>query len=285
MLETWIPLECPCHGRHFASCFEYDTPVPGEVVFSYGHVANYRREVRRCALCGHFIEVHDLNDDGLYSADYVDATYGGVEGMRRAFERINALDVSRSDNLGRVRRLAQVCRVHFPPGAFAERQPSVLDVGSGLCVFLYRMKEAGWDCTGIDVDPRQALHARDVAGVRAVTGDFLSTNALDRYDLITFNKVLEHVDQPVRMLARAAALLREGGLVYVEVPDGEAAFAEGKEREEFLLGHRHVFSAASLSLLVDRAGFKLIEIERLREPSSKFTLRAFVVPVAAAPSV
>jgi len=39
-----------------------------------------------------------------------------------------------------------------------------------------------------------------------------------------------------------------------------------------------VFSPGSLALVAARAGFGPIAIERLREPSGKFTLRAFLVP-------
>ncbi len=95
---------------------------------------------------------------------------------------------------------------------------------------------------------------------------------------MTFNKVLEHVADPVAMLARARAFHgRADGVVYVEVPDGEAAAAEGPGREEFFIEHLHVFSAASLALLAVRAGFSLVRLERVREPSTKYTLAAFVV--------
>jgi hypothetical protein len=96
------------------------------------------------------------------------------------------------------------------------------------------------------------------------------------YDVVTFNKVLEHVLDPVAMLARAADFLIPGGFVYVELPDGEAAEKDGKEREEFFIEHYHVFSVASIAILSQRAGFTVNEIERLREPSGKYTLRAFL---------
>jgi hypothetical protein len=38
-----------------------------------------------------------------------------------------------------------------------------------------------------------------------------------------------------------------------------------------------VFSSASLALVAARAGFSAVLIERLREPSDKFTLRGFLV--------
>jgi 2-polyprenyl-3-methyl-5-hydroxy-6-metoxy-1,4-benzoquinol methylase len=97
------------------------------------------------------------------------------------------------------------------------------------------------------------------------------------FDAITLNKVLEHVEEPVALLRAAAPLLEPRGFVYVEVPDGEAAAAEGPGREEFFIEHHHVFSAASLAVTVARAGLALSALERLREPSTKFTLRAFAV--------
>jgi hypothetical protein len=64
--------------------------------------------------------------------------------------------------------------------------------------------------------------------------------------------------------------------VYVELPDGEAAAADGAEREEFFIEHSHVFSMSSLCLLARQAGFSADCIERVHEPSTKYTLRAFL---------
>ncbi len=111
--------------------------------------------------------------------------------------------------------------------------------------------------------------------MQAFVGDVRNVDGIGSFDLVTFNKVLEHVDEPIEMLTSIGRLLGPDGLVYVELPDGEAAEAEGKEREEFLLGHKHVFSRASYALLIANAGFELLTCERLREPSTKFTLRGF----------
>ena len=139
------------------------------------------------------------------------------------------------------------------------------------------MKKADWDCTALDPDPRVGKHLSEVAGVRTVIGDFfeIRPNTLGPFDVITFNKVLEHVEDPVAMLQKAAVFLSPGGMIYVEVPDVAAA-AEGPGREEFFIEHHHVFSPVSLVMAVERAGFFPMVVERLREPSSKFTLRLFM---------
>jgi SAM-dependent methyltransferase len=277
-IRTRAPLQCPCEGRHFETVFRYDHPPPGETAFA-ATGQTYRREVLRCALCGHFVSECGFDPAVFYSGEYVQSTYSDA-GMACTFARILALDPSRSDNAGRVARVIEFAGQHFAGTAAMAGAPSILDVGSGLCVFLYRMKEQGWRCTALDPDPRAARHARERAGVESVCADFLAVEGLGRFDVVTFNKVLEHVEDPVTMLARAHDHLRSGGFVYVEVPDGEAAVAGGPGREEFFVEHLHVFSVASLALLAARARFSALAIERLREPSSKYTLRAFLTPAA-----
>jgi SAM-dependent methyltransferase len=268
-------LNCPCDGRHLVPAFAYTARPEGEVAFPLA--GDYRRDYRRCSLCEHWFSHHEMDLAALYDGNYVDATYG--DGMRRTYERVMALPAERSDNLGRVAAVR----------AFAERRfagtrpaPSLLDVGAGLAVFPARMKAAGWRCTALDPDPRAALHAREVAGVAAVIGDFRRIAAtLDRFDVVSFNKVLEHVEDPVAMLAASRGLVAPGGFVYVELPDVAAA-VEGEGREEFFIEHHHVFSAASVALLAARAGFRLLALEALHEPSGKYTLRSFLEPLAEA---
>jgi len=278
---TPAPLDCPCHGAHFATAFSYTAPPEGEVRFRFTASGEYRREILRCQACGHFVSRHGMDASGLYTGDYVSSTYGD-DGIREAFERILALDPSKSDNAGRVRAVLE-----FAAGRLGQpragQPPSVLDVGSGLCVFLHRMRAAGWECTALDPDPRAVRHARETVGVAAVCGDFLSVPGLGRYDLVTFNKVLEHVRDPVAMLKRAGGHLTDRGFVYVELPDGEAATADGPGREEFFIDHWHIFSPASTALLAARAGFSLRRLERLREPSGKYTIRAYLTSGAVGP--
>lgn len=272
---------CLCTGTQFAKVFSYDAPPEGEVRFQFCASNLYHREILRCEKCGHFVSVHEMDATGLYSGEYVTCTYGDG-GIRQEFDRIISLHPAHSDNVGRVDRIIRFALEHLPTSVMAGGQPSVLDVGSGLCVFLHRMKAAGWHCTALDTDVRAVDHARATVGVTAVCGDFMTMQDLSRFAAVTFNKVLEHVPDPVAMLAKAAAHVKPEGFVYVEVPDGEAAMVDGPGREEFFIDHRHIFSVLSLALLVARAGFVVRVLERLREPSGKYTLRAFMVPSVSA---
>ena len=268
---------CPmCGESSMAEHFTYSEPPPLETRFPLAMGERYWRELHRCGHCGHYVELFAPDQSRLYAGEYVSSLYQDRDGIKRAFDRINALPPEKSDNVGRVRFVDAFCRSRWDRQAKLEYwAPRLLDVGAGLGVFPFRMKQAGWDCVALDMDERLAAHHREVVGVQAMTGDVRSIEGLGTFDLVTFNKVLEHVDEPAAILASVGRLLTPNGLAYVELPDGEAAEAEGKEREEFLLGHKHVFSLASYGLLIANAGFELLTCERLREPSTKFTLRGF----------
>ena len=276
MESSQTPLSCLyCGSNHFTNVFIYDSPPESEIRFEFSSSRSYQREIQCCNLCGHFISVHGMDAGALYNDDYVSSNYRDQGGIARAFKRIISLPPSQSDNMGRVQRILGFSASHFVHAA-KNIVPSVLDVGSGLGVFPYKIKEAGWDCTALDPDIRLVRHAREMIGVTAIHHDFMKVQDIGQFDVITFNKVLEHVENPINMLAKSLTHLHCDGFVYIEVPDGESAVIEGKEREEFFIDHPHIFSLTSLSLLAIRANFSVRMLERVHEPSGKHTLRAFL---------
>lgn len=272
-------LRCPCGERMLQAVATYDAAPEGETRFDFGSQA-YNREYRACSACGHWFGRHDLDLSRLYDRMYVDATYGGPDGLRRRFQSLMALPVERSDNRGRVARVRAFADARL--GQLGVR-PRLLDVGAGLGVFPAAMAGAGWRVVALEQDVRMVEHLRTVAGVEALAEDLL---ALDpdthgSFHAVTFNKVLEHVEDPVALLAAARLRLEPCGFVYVEVPD-VMALTEGPGREEFFVEHHHVFSPASLAMAGHRAGLSVAAVERLTEPSGKYTLRMFAVDVPAA---
>jgi len=265
------PARCPISGLSEARLiFSYDAPPEGEIGFSRPKNASYWREVWQFAGSDHYVSCHAMAVAADYDGDYVDATYGGREGMARTFARIIALPPERSDNAGRAKRVGAFAKAYLAGVA----RPRLLDVGAGLGVFPHAVKAMGWECVAIDPDARAVEHMNERVGVRAIQGDFMTVGLDERFDIVTFNKVLEHVPDPITMLKRAVRFLADGGFVYLELPDGEMAAREGAGREEFFIEHLHVFSFASIVMLANAAGFTPLLVERLREPSAKFTLRA-----------
>ena len=265
-----------CRHTGFHKVFEYEAPPKGETSFSFLNPDRYHRNITTCKICGHFYSIHEMDLSAIYSGAYNRSTYQNPAGMRQTFDRITQLDSSKSDNTARCNRIVRFLQKHNFQQQNSEIK--VLDVGSGLGVFPWAMAHRGYAVTALDPDPNAAEHIRTHAGVPTLCGDFLAIAPPEGFSLITFNKVLEHVAEPIAMLRKSALFLKEKGVVYLELPDGEKAQVEGFEREEFFIDHFHVFSFASIALLASLAGFEAIEIERLREPSGKFTLLAFLIP-------
>jgi 2-polyprenyl-3-methyl-5-hydroxy-6-metoxy-1,4-benzoquinol methylase len=255
--------------------FDLHKRPEGETRFPSIEQQAYRRQVQRCRVCHHCTSSCSMDTSGMYSREYVNATYLDTDGLHKNFERIINLPSSKSDNTARVDRVCSFAKTFFGDN----RARALLDIGSGLAVFPFAMKEQGWDCTALDPDSRAATHASTVAGVKAVCADFLTDDLNQKFPAITLNKVLEHVSDPLLMAARTRALLDSPGFLYIEVPDAETAANGGPQREEFFIEHLHIFSAASLCLLAVKSGFRIVKLERLKEPSSKFTIAAFLVSV------
>ena len=180
----------------------------------------------------------------------------------------------KSDNKHRVERIASfIDHLGLP-----REQVLALDVGSGLCVFAAELKDRGFSCYCIDPDASAIEHALQnikVDGAHVGTLDDFETEK--KFDLITFNKVLEHIKEPVKYLKKAKNFLIERGIVYIELPDGDVARQHEDifNRQEFYIEHFTIFNKASLVFLAKQAGFECLEVNSIHEPSNKFTVYGF----------
>lgn len=109
---------------------------------------------------------------------------------------------------------------------------SVLDVGCAYGGFLVAASEAGARrVVGIDIDPKLLDLARlqlEDHHVRAeiAQADITSDGMADRFgsfDIVLCNDVIEHVTDPARCASNLASVLRRGGRVFLEIPNGSAA--------------------------------------------------------------
>lgn len=271
--ESPVPLHCYlCGGGELELIAHIGQRPLGETDFGVP-ADGYRRQIRRCRTCAVFCNFHQMLGDRIYTHAYNAVTYN--HDLYENYKRIRSFPEERSDNKQRVRRVIEFNkRMGCTPAT-----TRVLDVGSGLCVFLGELKERGFTCYCVDPDPLSVEHALEHASIDGGYAGTLDSYRTDqRFDLITFNKVLEHVPDPVRMLSLAKPLLAFGGSIYLELPDGEAAFMNGGavDREEFYIEHFTIFTPKSLEYLCRATGLRCSESGQIHEPSDKYTLYAFL---------
>ncbi len=141
-----------------------------------------------------------------------------------------------------------------------------LDVGCATGDFIALCQARGTVSTGIELSESAVRHCREERGLDVIHGDLVDTDFGDRkFDLITYNGVLEHVPDPHAHVQKCATLLAPGGrLVILGLPNIESArFRVAGQRWIGLDAPRHVhqFSAESLRALLSHAGFELKSID------------------------
>lgn len=150
------------------------------------------------------------------------------------------------------------------------RRGRLLDVGCATGYFLEAARRAGFTVTGIEQSVWAAAEANRLFGVNAKVGDLADlVGCGQRYDGITMWHVLEHTPDPKESLHAVKALLREGGIVFIELPNYRSVDAQ---REGVTWGgwqvpyHLWHFTPGSLSRLLTLCGFRVLLIKR--HPSS-----------------
>ena len=143
----------------------------------------------------------------------------------------------------------------------------VLDVGCSTGGFLFQL-EVRWpgdyERLGTDVVGPALDHAKE-RGVPVLRGSFLEHDFGDgRFDAMTLWAVAEHLVEPAKYLAKAAALLRPGGHCFVLVPNVKSLAMRllGARYRYVMAEHVNYFSAATFRRLTARVSD--LEIVALR---------------------
>jgi SAM-dependent methyltransferase len=135
----------------------------------------------------------------------------------------------------------------------------LLDVGCSIGLFLDLARGRGWRGTGIEFAPRALAYAREHYGLEVLEVPLEEAGFEPAsFDAVGLLSVLEHTNEPGRMLGDVARALRPGGAVYIVVPNVESlACRVLHERARTFDGRNHLvyFSPSTLADLLDRCDF------------------------------
>lgn len=150
------------------------------------------------------------------------------------------------------------------------KNAKLLDYGCGNGAFLVKIKNLGWDVTGVDFSPH-AVQLTKASGIRAFQGD-LNNPILEqqKFDCITLRQVLEHLHNPVETLLNAKKLLAPKGKISISVPNIQSLpFHWFKEDWLGVDFPRHLlhFNPESLQKTLKKAGLKIIQMQQIRHSS------------------
>ena len=151
----------------------------------------------------------------------------------------------------------------------------VLDVGCANGYLGSVLKERGCRVVGVEVDPDAAQEAKTVLD-EVVVGDLEELDLVtalgeDRFDVVVFGDVLEHLRDPLPVLRQSRRLLKANGYVVISVPNvahGAVRLAllkgEFEYRDLGLLDNTHLrfFTRRTLDELLDDAGLVATDVRR-----------------------
>ncbi|HET6674919.1 MAG TPA: class I SAM-dependent methyltransferase [Nitrospiraceae bacterium] len=137
----------------------------------------------------------------------------------------------------------------------------VLEIGCGYGGKLNLFKRLGYDTYGVEASRFRAQACRQL-GLKVFdcpVTDLGPVREYGPYDFAYSVHVLEHIGDVSHHLAQLSALVRDRGMLYIQVPDlwlGETLFMQSHAAV-----HCHTFSLHSLAALMKRHGFTPIRIQ------------------------
>jgi 2-polyprenyl-3-methyl-5-hydroxy-6-metoxy-1,4-benzoquinol methylase len=142
-------------------------------------------------------------------------------------------------------------------------RPRFLDAGCATGALLARLRDRGWEVTGVEICGAEADYARRERGLD------IKDKALEEADLsaagfevIHGSHLIEHLNRPERFIARAARLLVPGGTLLITTPNiaGFQARLFGAKWRSAIFDHLYLFSVNTLSRLLVNNGFVIEKI-------------------------
>jgi 2-polyprenyl-3-methyl-5-hydroxy-6-metoxy-1,4-benzoquinol methylase len=102
--------------------------------------------------------------------------------------------------------------------------PRLLEIGVGRGAFLQQAQKAGFDISGVELNPDGAESARS-KGFVIYEEDLssLCSDHADAWDALCAFQVLEHLPEPRAFLEQALILLKPGGSLILSVPNADIA--------------------------------------------------------------
>jgi 2-polyprenyl-3-methyl-5-hydroxy-6-metoxy-1,4-benzoquinol methylase len=244
--------------------------------------------VSRCinGQCGLlWLDPQPIEDDiGRAYADYYThaSASGGSNVLRTVFRQVKAGVLRsrlgyRNAASGFAWRLTAPLGHLYPGGSDAlaasamfvpapHRASSLLDVGCGSGDFMATMRDLGWRVTGVETDGRAVARALD-RGLDMRHGGLKQVGFVEAsFDTVTMAHVIEHVHDPVKLLAECGRILKPLGTLVILTPNSASWGHQHFGRDWRGLEpprHMRIHNRLNLRRLLETAGLQPVRVATL----------------------
>jgi len=154
------------------------------------------------------------------------------------------VDLAKPENF---KHFVEILLKYCPPNQY----PRVLDIGAGCGAETKALKDAGYQVIGITFGEDNIKYAKSTYGLDLIEMDMHNLQFPEGYfDLVFVIQTFEHALSPWMLILEIRRVLRDGGRVFIEVPD--------PDDEEMLkiIWHTSVLYPNQIKALFWKAGFK-----------------------------
>jgi 2-polyprenyl-3-methyl-5-hydroxy-6-metoxy-1,4-benzoquinol methylase len=161
------------------------------------------------------------------------------------------------------------------------KKGKVLDIGCGYGYFLAACRQNGYEVQGLDISSWAAEYTRKKLNIPVVVGTLCALEAKPHsFDVITMWHFLEHTRNPRQVLLEAKKMLKEDGLLVVEVPNYKGTDAQRSWNNWVgwqLPYHFCHFTPENLIELLSQVGFEVIKTKDYHSETVKMSLQTIPV--------
>lgn len=133
----------------------------------------------------------------------------------------------------------------------------VIEIGAGIGGTVRAFQDAGFQSSGIEPGKGFCEFANQRMGVKVSQQSLSEMDPVPNYDLVLLVHVIEHLRSPREAISQIRAILRSGGLLYVECPD--LAQTHAAPSRLFHYAHIYNFVHETLQSLCESCGFQLVQ--------------------------
>ena len=214
------------------------------------------RKIFNCLKCGTeflFPQLHDSELKVLYSENYYHAW--GIQG-----EEEN--QTTRQMKMATFRlRLNLICKFI--------KKGKILDVGCATGYFLEEAKIRGFEPFGVEFSEYSAAISKNKIGHNNIFCGILEECSFPEksFEVIAMSDLIEHLRNPRQTLLKAAALLKDGGIIMLVTPDTKtiSRVFMGKRWTHYKPEHFFYFNFPSISYIAKQCGLSAVHYEKAKK--------------------
>lgn len=139
-----------------------------------------------------------------------------------------------------------------------------LEIGIGNGEMLAVAQEFGYQAEAVEICREDCERVSDALDIDIACCDIVEYETEKQYDVIVMGDVFEHVTDPMKVMRKVSAMLKEDGVLWLSTPNYNCAYARMEKFEHCMwheLNHYTYVSYESMKKLLERLNLEVVQYE------------------------